>query len=172
MSAKGSFRKGQRYQRPPFIRQGSLTRIQHRPLGKSGCRKERSRRKKAREDCCNLLDTRRRSKSANSYDFIRHYKRRLQGRLYQITSPEFGIYNTWYTARAEVENLQQRISEFPRMSLLKLFGKSECAPLYGLTSRQIRAKEILFAALHYQIYVIQTPSAIFQTVSRISIPGN
>jgi hypothetical protein len=49
--------------------------------------------------------------------------------------------------------------------LEKPFGKSECAPLYGLPSQEIRAKETLFAALHYKKYVIQTPSAIFQTVS-------
>src|SRR5215208_5278383 len=55
--------------------------------------------------------------------------------------------------------------ELPRTLLLKLFGKSERAPLWDPTSQQNGARSALIAALRYQKHTIQTPPAIFQTVS-------
>src|SRR5215217_1937360 len=55
--------------------------------------------------------------------------------------------------------------ELPRTLLLKLFGKSERAPLWDPTSQQSGARSALIAALRYQKHARQTPPAIFQTVS-------
>ncbi len=57
-------------------------------------------------------------------------------------------------------------------SLEKLFGKSERASLWVPTSRQNGTQSALIAASRYQKHAIQTPPAIFQTVSRRGVPGN
>src|SRR5829696_10067023 len=61
--------------------------------------------------------------------------------------------------------MQDAACELRRTRLLKLFGKSERAPLWDPTSQQNGARSALIAALRYQKHTIQTPPAIFQTVS-------
>ncbi len=63
------------------------------------------------------------------------------------------------------------MSGFPRIHALKLFGKSEWAPLRGPTSRQNEARNALITALRHPRHAIQTRLAIFQTVS-LGIPLN
>src|SRR5215217_4791099 len=61
--------------------------------------------------------------------------------------------------------MQHPACELRRTRLLKLFGKSERAPLWDPTSQQNGARSALIAALRYQKHARQTPPAIFQTVS-------
>src|SRR5215208_2741752 len=56
-------------------------------------------------------------------------------------------------------------NQLPRMHLLKLFGNSEWGPNRGYESAQKESKESRSAASWCQRSALETPSAIFQTVS-------
>ena len=62
--------------------------------------------------------------------------------------------------------MQDPANELPRINLLRLFGKSEWVTNRGCESGQDGPKESLSAASYLQTSALETPSAIFQTVSR------
>jgi hypothetical protein len=61
--------------------------------------------------------------------------------------------------------MQDPESELRRIHLLKLFGNSEWVPNRGYKSGQKGSKECRLAASCRQRSAVETPSAIFQTVS-------